>query len=187
MMNDGLMLFTIANTEQVSYAVHEMSHEILGNKELFYFFGQLLGKALFDKIPVCISLNHQILYALIGKERIEWDKNFELFKSIDSDVYGSLKWFMENDLSLHKDTIEQYFTTNDFNGYEKNLVPNGSNIRVTNENKADFIRLKCESKAVKAVSTQLQQIRQGFNTVIDHQWVAHMTVTEIEAQLCGQV
>jgi E3 ubiquitin-protein ligase HUWE1 len=150
------MLFSLSNTEQVSYKVHEMSHEIIGCKDLFYFFGQLLGKSLFDKTPVCVSLNHQILYALIGKDGIEWNNCLESFEHIDKDVCNGLKFFRDNDLSQFEDAIEQYFVTNDSDGNEKQLVPNGHQIRVTNENKAEFIKLKCESIAVRWVQMQLK-------------------------------
>lgn len=93
------MLFQLSNTEQITYKVHDMSHEIMGVKDLFYFFGQLLGKALFDRIPVCISLNHQILYALLGIDDFKWETQLESFKRIDNDVYNSLKFFRDNDLS----------------------------------------------------------------------------------------
>lgn len=106
LLSDGLMLFSVSNTEQITYKVHDMSHEIMGVKDLCYFFGQLLGKALFDRIPVCVSLNHQILYALIGVDNIEWLEQLESFKKIDNDVYNSLKWFRDTDLVEHAEFLE---------------------------------------------------------------------------------
>ena len=79
-----------------------MSHEIMGVKDLFYFFGQLMGKAMFDHIPVCISLNHSILYALLDKEQID----LEQFSSVDEDVYRSLKFFRDSDLTEHGDYLD---------------------------------------------------------------------------------
>ena len=63
---------------------------------------------MFDHIPVCVSLNHQILYALLGKETIE----LEDFKKIDQDVYNSLKWFRDSNLDEQGDYLEQFFTYN---------------------------------------------------------------------------
>jgi hypothetical protein len=34
---------------------------------MFYFFGKVLAKALFDHIPVNVCLNRSIFKALIGK------------------------------------------------------------------------------------------------------------------------
>ena len=96
-----------------------------------------------------------------------------------------MKFFRDNDLKQFEDTIEQYFVTNDYNGNERPLVPNGQTIRVTNENKNEFIRLKCDSIAKKWSSEQLKKIKSGFNSVIDDSWVSFMTINELEAQLCG--
>ena len=116
-----------------------------------YFVGLLLGKALFDRIPVGVSLNASILNALLGLQ-INYDNWFEDFKLIDKDVYNSLKFFRDNDLSQHT-YLDQYFVTTNNLGVDCDLKPNGSNILVTNENKGEFIRLKCayiESGQVKA-------------------------------------
>jgi E3 ubiquitin-protein ligase HUWE1 len=66
LLSESLMLFSVANTEQISYKVNEASHEIQGINDLMFFFGQLLGKAFFERIPVGISFNLQILNALLG-------------------------------------------------------------------------------------------------------------------------
>lgn len=34
-------------------------------------------------------------------------------------------------------------------GQERNLMPNGANIKVTDQNKKQFVKLKCESIAIK--------------------------------------
>ena len=179
------MLFKKANTEQFTYKFHEESHEILGYKELCFLFGMLLGKALFDRIPVSLSLNHQILYALLNQEP-DWSEELSNFRHIDASVYNSIKFFQENSLSNYEDVIEQYFTTSDAQGNEKALKDDGTNIRVTDENKAEFIRLKCAYYAKKQCEGQLTEMRRGFNKVICSAWVEHLTVDEFEAQLCGR-
>ena len=37
--NESMMLFKRANTENFTYTVDDMSHEIVGNQQFFYFFG----------------------------------------------------------------------------------------------------------------------------------------------------
>ena len=61
---------------------------------------------------------------------------------MDRDVYNSLKFIRENDLTEHT-VIEQYFVNTDSTGIDHDLKPQGSQILVTNENKEEFIRLKC--------------------------------------------
>ena len=152
------MLFKKANTENFTYTVDEMSHEIVGNQQLFFFFVQLLGKALFDRIPVSISLNLSILLALLGETYVAWDHKLDSFRYIDNSVCNSLKFFKDNDLTQFEDVIEQYFVVSKENGEEKELKKNGKDIRVTNENKMEFIRLKCQHIAYQNVSQQLNDI-----------------------------
>lgn len=101
-----MMLFSKANTENFTYQVDEMSHEIIGNQKIFYFFGQLLGKAFFDCIPVNVSVNHSILYAILGKTDRFWDHELDEFRYIDNSVCNSLKFFRDNDLTDYDDVIE---------------------------------------------------------------------------------
>jgi hypothetical protein len=72
-----------------------------------------------------------------------------------------LKFFKDNSLEQYNDIIEQYFTTdvhtnmateleNGANTVE--LIPNGKRIKVTDENKEDFIRKKCYYLGYQVVS-----------------------------------
>jgi hypothetical protein len=57
LLNENLGLFTIANTTEFSYKINEDSKYIDNNLSMFFFFGKILGKALFDHIPLNICLN----------------------------------------------------------------------------------------------------------------------------------
>lgn len=150
---------------------------------MFYFFGQLLGKALFDQIPVSVALNHQILWALLDEE-LDFSTHLDQLCKFDSSLCTSLKYFRDTDLTEH-DCLHQYFVTNDFLGNEKDLLPNGADILVTNGNKELFIKLKAEHAVSKQVRSQLTQIKAGFNAVIPHEWVSMFTADELCQQLCG--
>lgn len=95
-------------------------------------------------------------------------------------MYNSLKFFRDNDLTQHP-FIEQTFVTSCSNGTDHELVENGAQILVTNENKEQFIKLKCDYIASGAVASQLALIKRGFNEAIDPNWVSHFTVHELEA------
>ena len=67
MFTDAFGLFSQANTEQFSYKVADDSLEIVDSQVLFNFFGKLLGKALFDRVPLNLCLNQSVFLALLGK------------------------------------------------------------------------------------------------------------------------
>lgn len=66
MLNQNLGLFTVASTPEFSYKVNEDSLYIDNHRTLFFFFGKVLGKALFDNIPVNVCLNKSIFKTLLG-------------------------------------------------------------------------------------------------------------------------
>jgi hypothetical protein len=53
---------------------------------MFYFFGKILGKGLFDHIPVNVCLNRSIFKALVGKAHEIDYKDLEEFKNVDFNV-----------------------------------------------------------------------------------------------------
>lgn len=66
------------------------------------------------------------------------DLAFTDLEDLDNEYYNNLKWSLENDV----DYLEQYFcVTKDFFGKteEIDLIPNGKNIKITNENKMKYI------------------------------------------------
>lgn len=87
-----------------------------------------------------------------------WDHKLDSFRYIDNSVCNSLKFFKENDLTQFEDVIEQYFVVSRENGEEQELKKDGKSIRVTNDNKMEFIRLKCQNIAYKQASQQLNEI-----------------------------
>ena len=157
LLNETIGLFSAANTEQFSYRVAPDSYEIQGHDELFHFFGKLLGKAVFDRIPLNLCLNRSIFNALLGQIAPQDYSELRKFKHIDIDVANSLKFVKENDLNDFGDSLDFWFTaTNEINYSEVELKPGGSHIKVTNANKQEFLQLKCHYHAYISVKRQLE-------------------------------
>jgi len=148
-LNDNLALFTVATTRDFSYKVNENSVYMNDYIPLCRLFGKALGKALFDNITVNVCLNKAIFKSLVDEVR-EIDFTLEEMAHIDYNVYNSLKFFRDNKLSDYEDTIEVYFTSDKnvtpvyglANDMTEELIENGANIRVTDENKDQFIKKK---------------------------------------------
>ena len=110
MLSSNVALFSVANTPEFSYKINEDSVYINNHRTLFYIFGQVLGKALFDNIPVNVCLNRAIYRNLLHQTKETDYTNLDEFKSIDYNVYNSLKFLRDNKLSEHADVLELYFT-----------------------------------------------------------------------------
>jgi hypothetical protein len=86
LLNPNLGLFLVANTPEFSYKVNEDSLYIDNHRTLFFFFGKVLAKALFDNIPVNVCLNKAVFKSLLGQTSESDYANLEDFKNIDVNV-----------------------------------------------------------------------------------------------------
>jgi len=66
-MDEKTGLFAKANTEEFSYKVIVDSQLKNDYMDLYFLFGKLLAKSLFDRIPLNLCLNRSIFNALLGK------------------------------------------------------------------------------------------------------------------------
>jgi E3 ubiquitin-protein ligase HUWE1 len=84
-------------------------------------------------------------------------------ETLDLDYYKSLVWMLENDIA---DIITETFSieTEAF-GETKivDLVPNGRNIPVTDENKQEYVQLVVDHKMIGSVKEQLQHFLDGMS------------------------
>jgi hypothetical protein len=94
LLSPNLGLFTVATTTEFSYKINEDSKYIDNHRTLFFFFGKILGKALFDRIPVNVCLNKAIFKALAGETTESAYSNLEEFKNIDYNVSFEVYWFL---------------------------------------------------------------------------------------------
>ena len=86
LLSPNLGLFTVANTSEFSYRINEDSRLIDNYLTLFFFFGKVLAKGLFDNIPVNLCLNKSIFKALVGETKEDDYKDLEDFRSVDYNV-----------------------------------------------------------------------------------------------------
>ena len=104
---------------------------------------------------------------------------------IDTDVYSSISWMLENDVEELGFTFEAE-TPGDFGEIVvKELKPNGSLIAVTNANKNEFVELKARHIMVGQRQLQLDALRDGFATVLPLSELTAFDTSELELMLCG--
>lgn len=86
LLDPNLGLFNVATTTEFSYKINEDSTYIDNHHTLFFFFGKVLAKALFDNIPVNVCLNKAVFKAILGQNAEGDYDNLEEFKFIDYNV-----------------------------------------------------------------------------------------------------
>lgn len=95
--------------------------------------GIIIGKAIFEKIPLGCFLNRTILRNICC-ERVRIDDTF----SYDKDLYASWMWiYKKNEV----EDLEKYFVEPNPYGQQEEieLIPDGKNIKLTRYNKIEYL------------------------------------------------
>jgi atrophin-1 interacting protein 5 (WW domain-containing E3 ubiquitin protein ligase 1) len=88
-------------------------------------------------------------------------------ESLDPEFYNSLLWLRENDVN-DNDNLELYFNTSyELLGKIENieLKPDGNEIKLTEENKAEYLELMTRWRFTRGVEEQTKAFLHGFNEV----------------------
>eukprot|EP00003_Mantamonas_plastica_P022547 TRINITY_DN3860_c0_g1_i1.p1 TRINITY_DN3860_c0_g1~~TRINITY_DN3860_c0_g1_i1.p1 ORF type:complete len:311 (-),score=114.71 TRINITY_DN3860_c0_g1_i1:941-1873(-) len=151
---------------------------------MFDFLGAIMGKAMYEGILVDIPFAKFFLSKLLNKFN---DPN-EL-QSLDKDVHKSMQ-FLKNykgdvlDLGLT-------FTVLDQGAYEfghvdeRELLPGGRDIDVTQENKHKFVYLMCNYLLHEQIKEQTAAFVHGFLSVIPARLIRMFSQDELQRLISG--
>ena len=152
---------------------------------LYYkFIGKIIGKALFDKITMGINLNRIILKHLMGYALNEF--NLDDLKYYDISIYNSLSYLLKENIN---EDLDLYFVW-EIEKKEYELIPNGNNIRIDNNNKYQFIQKVIEFICYNAVKDKITALLEGFNEILMFKTNKNIfkvfTIEEFDFMLSGQ-
>jgi E3 ubiquitin-protein ligase HUWE1 len=146
----------------------------------FKFIGRIIGKALHEGRVLDAHFSRAVYKRLLGKE-----PNLKDLESMDLDYYKSLLWILENDIT---DVISEDFSVIEEQfGEEKvvDLIPNGRNIPVTDENKREYVNAQVRYRLTTSVKDQLESFMKGFHDIIPAELVAIFDEQELELLISG--
>lgn len=110
--------------------------------------------------------------------------SLEDIEKVDLEYYKNLEWICQNDPA----ELELDFTvTEKILGEIVNveLIPNGKNVSLTNENKDFYIEHIINWKFIRRVKGQLEAFQKGFHDLISKDAIAIFTENELEKLICG--
>ncbi|KAI8460869.1 hypothetical protein BY996DRAFT_6429551 [Phakopsora pachyrhizi] len=146
----------------------------------FTFCGRVIGKALYDGRVVdayfTLAFYKHLLGVGVGLSDLE---------SVDPDHHRSLKWMLENDID---EIFELTFSVeaDDFGSTRiVDLKPDGRNIPVTNENKAEYVQLLVQNRLTVSIQEQIDAFKKGFDEIIPRDLVRIFSATELQLLLNG--
>uniref|UniRef100_M4BPZ5 HECT-type E3 ubiquitin transferase n=1 Tax=Hyaloperonospora arabidopsidis (strain Emoy2) TaxID=559515 RepID=M4BPZ5_HYAAE len=149
--------------------------------ERYRFLGRLLAKAVFENILVEPQFAAFFLNKLLGKFNYIDDLH-----SLDPELYTSLmrlKHYDGNveDLALTFSVSEVQFDK----VVTRNLLPDGSNVPVTNENRIRYIHLMANYKLNVLTSIECAAFLMGFRDLIPGSWIQMFAPAEVQMLIGG--
>jgi hypothetical protein len=165
-----------------SYHINPLSGLFKQNHlSYFRFIGRLFGKAIMEHQAIsallCLPLRKQILSLPITFSDLEF---------VDVELYRNLMWLKNNN---NVDSLGLYFTVTYDTGIDRpvsyDLVLNGSEIAVTDENKDLYLQLRLQHRMLDSIKPQLKSLLHGIYEVISPDLLSVFDYQELELLMCG--
>lgn len=180
-LNPMYCLFEYADKNNYSLQINPASSINPDHLSYFKFVGRFIAMALFHGKFIYSGFTLPFYKQMLGKSLTMKD-----LESIDPEFYNSLLWIKDN--KIEECDLEMYFAADyEVLGQIRNheLKPDGSNIRVTDENKEEYIRLMTQWRFTRGQEEQTRAFLDGFNDVIPLEWLRYFDERELELLLCG--
>jgi E3 ubiquitin-protein ligase HUWE1 len=179
--NPNYALFKSSPGDRVTYTINDFSHINSNHLDYFKFVGRVIAKAIYDnKLLECYftrSFYKHILAKAVRHQDME---------SEDYSFYKGLDFLLEHDIAdlgydlTYSTEIQEFGVTE-----VRDLIPNGRNIQVTDENKKEYVRLVCQMKMTGAIRKQLAAFLEGFYDIIPRRLISIFNEQELELLLSG--
>ncbi|TYJ56005.1 hypothetical protein B9479_003247 [Cryptococcus floricola] len=176
--NRGLWLVT--NQNELYPNPHDFASESF-NLSWYRFIGQMLGKAIYDGILVDATFAGFFLAKWLGRQSYLDD-----LASLDKSLYKGLI-ILKNDPKPEDMALTFSMTEEDF-GVQKqvDLIPGGSDIPVTADNRHEYIQLVCKYKLDKQIAAQSKAFFLGLSDLIDAKWLRMFDQQELQQLIGGE-
>ncbi|KAG7971958.1 hypothetical protein I3843_07G160500 [Carya illinoinensis] len=182
----GALLFTTVGNESTFQpnpnSVYQTEH-----LSYFKFVGRVVGKALLDGQLLDVHFTRSFYKHILGVKVTYHD-----IEAIDPAYFKNLKWMLENDISdvpeftFSIDADEEkliLYERTEVTDYE--LIPGGQNIKVTEENKHQYVDLVAEHRLTTAIRPQITAFLDGFNELIHKELISIFNDKELELLISG--
>ncbi|KAK0847851.1 E3 ubiquitin-protein ligase tom1 [Friedmanniomyces endolithicus] len=180
MFNPDYALFVPVASDRTTFHPNELSDVNNEHLMFFKFIGRIIGKALYENRVLDCHFSRAVYRRILGKS-----VSLKDMESLDLEYYKSLVWLLENDIT---DVAFQTFSIDvDRFGASQthDLIENGRDIPVTEENKHEYVQLIVEYRLIKAVEQQLKHFLDGFHDIIPKDLIAIFNEQELELLISG--
>ncbi len=184
LLNPSLGLFQRAGTAELAYVINEYSGNVQPKHlDYFFFCGQILAKAVFERIPVKGFLGRPILKQLLGRKVAVED-----LRDYDTELWNSISFIAHTQIQKEQAISTFAVRKVEPRSHKEVLVElkqRGKDITLDDGNKDEFIRLFVEYHLIKKTQTQQERLTKGFASLIPGKVISVLDVDELEFFLCG--
>ncbi|PHH90609.1 hypothetical protein CDD83_3168 [Cordyceps sp. RAO-2017] len=180
MFDPNYALFIPVSSDRTTFHPNKLSGINDEHLMFFKFIGRVIGKALYEGRLLDCFFSRAVYKRILGKSVSVKD-----MESFDPDYYKSLCWMLDNDIT---DIITETFSVEDDEFGVTNvvdLIPNGREISVSEENKHEYVRLVVEHKLLASVKDQMENFLKGFHEIIPAKLISIFNEQELELLISG--
>ncbi|KAK9454511.1 hypothetical protein V1511DRAFT_517796 [Dipodascopsis uninucleata] len=180
MFNPDYALFTPVASDRTTFHPNRTSGVNPEHLLFFKFIGRIIGKALYEGRVLDCHFSRAVYKRILGKQ-----VSLKDMETLDLEYYKSLVWMLDNDIT---DVITETMSLEaDDYGDKKiiDLIPDGRNIPVTEENKHDFVRLVVEYRLLTSIEEQLDSFLNGFYDIVPKNLISIFNEQELELLISG--
>ncbi|KAF2130849.1 hypothetical protein P153DRAFT_312876 [Dothidotthia symphoricarpi CBS 119687] len=180
MFNPDYALFVPVASDRTTFHPNRLSSINPEHLTFFKFIGRIIGKALYEGRVLDCHFSRAVYKQMLGKL-----VNLKDMETLDLEYYKSQQWMLNNDIT---DVITETFSA-EVEAFGEmqivDLMENGRNIPVTEDNKHEFIRLMTEFRLTRAVEEQLEHFLKGFHDIVPAELVSIFSEQELELLISG--
>lgn len=180
MFNPDNALFAPCAADRNTFQPNRMSWVNEEHLSFFTFVGRIIGKAIYDNRLLDAYFSRSFYKHILGRK-----VDYRDIEAIDPEYFKSLEWMLNNDIT---GVLDLTFSVDaeDF-GVQKTieLKPGGKDIPVTEENKAEYVRLVTEQRLTKDIQKQISAFLEGFHDIIPPDLIRIFTEQELELLISG--
>ncbi|KAJ7260134.1 HECT-domain-containing protein [Mycena rebaudengoi] len=147
----------------------------------FKFVGRILGKAIYDGILIDFAFAGFFLAKWLGRQGFLDD-----LASLDPTLYKGLIFLKHYAGDVEDLCLNFTVDIDDASAPQTiELIPNGSNIPVTKENRLQYIYLISHFRLSRQIKPQSAAFFEGLSEIIDSRWLRMFNQQELQALLGG--
>ncbi|KAF2792543.1 hypothetical protein K505DRAFT_375981 [Melanomma pulvis-pyrius CBS 109.77] len=180
MFNADYALFVPVASDRTTFHPNRLSAINPEHLMFFTFIGRIIGKALYEGRVLDCHFSRAVYKRMLGNP-----VNLKDMETLDLEYHKSLQWMLSNDIT---DIITEAFSV-DVEAFGEtqvvDLIEDGRNIPVTEENKHEYVRLVTEHRLTGAVQEQLEHFLKGFHDIVPEELISIFSEQELELLISG--